>query len=66
MLAPMVLEGADCKIEANEREDYLGTEDVRLDAEGRPIMNVTTTYADGHTDCVVFPPTVHVDMREFV
>lgn len=56
-LAPMVAEGTDCKVESNEREDYIAGEDVRLDGAGRPVMNVTTTYADGHTDCVVFAPS---------
>lgn len=58
-LAPMVLEGTDVKVEAIEREDYLGNEDVRLDGEGRPVMAVTTTYGDGRVDCAVFAPTAH-------
>ena len=57
MLAPMVVEGTDCKVESNERDDYVGAELVQTDGHGRPVMNVTTTYADGRTDCVVFAPT---------
>lgn len=53
--APFVPAGTKCKVEANEREDYLGKEIVRVDGEGRPIMNVITTREDG-TDCAVFAP----------
>lgn len=55
-LAPFVQEGLDCKVEANEREDYVGQEMVRTDDQGRPIMSVVTTRNDGQ-DCVVFAPT---------
>lgn len=58
-LAPMVPEGADCKVEAVERGDYLNGEDVRLDGEGRPIMAVVTTRADGSNDCVAFAASAH-------
>jgi hypothetical protein len=65
LLAPMVPEGTDCKVEAHEREDYVGTDLVRTDGDGRPVMNVTTTYADGRTDVVAFAPTVPVDLKEY-
>ena len=51
--APMVLEGSDCKVEAVEREDYLSGDVQTTDGEGRPIMSIVTTYADGHNDVVV-------------
>lgn len=53
--APMVPEGTRCKVEAVEREDYIGKENVTLDAEGRPIMRVETTRDDGN-DVTVFAP----------
>lgn len=57
--APMVPAGTRCKVEAVEREDYVGGEDVRLDGDGRPVMSVVTTRDDGQ-DCAVYAPTVHV------
>lgn len=54
--APMVEEGLDCKVEAVERQDYIGKDLVRVDGEGRPIMSVVTTREDGN-DCVVYAPT---------
>lgn len=55
--APMVPEGTKCKVEANEREDYIGGEDVQLDDNGRPIMNVITTR-DDRQDVAVMAPCV--------
>jgi hypothetical protein len=55
MLAPMVPAGTRCKVEAVERQDYVAGEQVRADAEGRPVMAVVTTRDDG-TDCAVFAP----------
>lgn len=37
-----------------DREDYVGAEIVRTDAEGRPAMAVITERADGSNDCHVF------------
>jgi hypothetical protein len=64
LTAPMVREGVKCKVEAVEREDYVGNEDVRYDDNGRPIMSVLTTRDDGN-DLVVFAPTAnaHVESR---
>lgn len=59
LTAPLVPAGTDCRVVAKEREDYVGQEDVRLDADGRPVMSVVTEHADGSTDCVVFAPTAH-------
>jgi hypothetical protein len=56
MVAPMVLEGSDVKVEAVEREDYIGSEAVTTDGGGRPIMAVVTTRADGSNDCAVMAP----------
>lgn len=53
--APMVPAGTRCKVEAVEREDYVGKEIVTLNGEGRPIMRVETTREDGN-DVAVFAP----------
>lgn len=55
LTAPMVTAGVRCKVEAVERDDYVGAELVQTDGEGRPVMNVTTTRDDG-TDVAVFAP----------
>lgn len=55
--APMVTAGTRCKIEIIERQDYVGTENVRLH-EGRPIMAVVTTRDDGN-DVAVYAPTAY-------
>jgi hypothetical protein len=56
ILAPFVRAGVKCKVEAHQREDYIGGEIVRTDDRGRPIMSVTTTREDGE-DVMVFAPT---------
>lgn len=53
--APLVPDGIRCKVEAREREDYVGAELVRLDGEGRPVMSVVTTRDDGQ-DCAIYAP----------
>jgi hypothetical protein len=54
----MVVEGTACKVEARERDDYIGTEDVQYDGDGRPVAQVITTRDEG-TDVIVFAPTAH-------
>jgi hypothetical protein len=56
---PMVPVGTRAKIEVREREDYIGTEDVQYDGNGRPVMSVVTTRDDGQ-DCTVYAPTAHI------
>lgn len=56
---PMVPAGTRAKIEVREREDYIGTEDVQYDGNGRPVMSVVTTRDDGQ-DCAVYAPTAHI------
>jgi hypothetical protein len=56
LTAPFVPAGADCKVEAVEREDYVKGELVRRDSEGRPFAAVKTTRADGSNDIAVFAP----------
>lgn len=53
--APMVRAGVSAKVEVREREDYVGTERVTTDDEGRPVMSVVTTRDDGQ-DVAVFAP----------
>lgn len=60
--APMVLEGTACKIEANERDDYIGKEVATVDGDGRPMMNVITTRDDGQ-DCTVYAPLAKVTLE---
>lgn len=59
IIAPMVhAENADVKVEAFEREDYIGGEvGLRRDGDNRPIMAVRTTRADGSYDTAVMAPT---------
>lgn len=56
--APMVPAGTRCKVEAKEREDYVGKEDVTYDEDNRPIMAVETTRDDGN-DVAVFAPCAY-------
>lgn len=62
LLAPLVLDGIRCKVVAEERQDYIGREDVPL-TDGRPVMAVRTVRDDGE-DVAVFAPTAHVKIRE--
>lgn len=55
LTAPMVAAGTRCKVEAMDREDYVGKEIVTRDGDGRPVMSVVTTRDDGQ-DCAVFAP----------
>ena len=57
---PMLREGEDARVTLTVREDYLGGEDVPT-VDGRPYMNATTTYADGHTDVAVYAPTAYAN-----
>lgn len=55
LTAPMVPAGTRCKVEAVEREDYVGREKVTVDGDNRPVMAVQTTRDEG-TDVAVFAP----------
>lgn len=57
--APMVPVGTRAKVVAHDREDYVGTELVRTDGEGRPVMSVETIRDDG-TDLAVYAPTAQL------
>lgn len=57
LVAPLLEVGTKAKVEAREREDYVGSEKVQLDPErGRPVMSVVTTRDNGQ-DTIVFAPT---------
>jgi hypothetical protein len=57
MSVPYVQKGTAAKVELREREDYVGSDLVRLDPElGRPVMSIVTTRDEG-MDAVVFVPT---------
>ncbi len=53
--APMVREGDRVKVEVRLREDYVRSELVQCDDDGRPVMAVVTTRDDGQ-DCAVLAP----------
>jgi hypothetical protein len=56
--APMLPKGVAAKVEARDRDDYVGREDVQTDPAGRPIMSIVTTRDDGN-DVMVFAPAAH-------
>jgi len=53
--APMVEDGTKAKVEAHERDDYVGTDLVQTDGEGRPVMSITTTRDEGEDVAVLAP-----------
>lgn len=55
--APMVPEGTKAKVEAMDRDDYVGRDAhlVQTDGNGRPVMSIVTTRDDGQ-DCAVLAP----------
>lgn len=57
--APMVEDGTKAKVEARERQDYVGREHVQYDGDGRPVMSIVTTRDEGQ-DCVVLAPVAAV------
>lgn len=63
LMAPLVRVGERAKVEAVEREDYVGGELVQTDGNGRPVMAVVTTRDEGQ-DCMVLAPTAHGSVRE--
>lgn len=51
--APLVRAGTDCKVTAEERQDYLAGELQATGDDGRAYMAVRTTHADGREDLLV-------------
>jgi len=50
------------EVEAREREDYVGTEKVQTDEDGRPVMSVVTTRDNGQ-DTAVYAPVATGGVR---
>ena len=48
--APLTRAGADCRLTAVERQDYLNGEIQATGDDGRPYMGIRTDYADGSND----------------
>ena len=63
LTTPFVPAGTNAKVEAIERGDYVGREQVQTDGNGRPVMAVVTTRDDGQ-DCAVLAPTATASARE--
>lgn len=59
LTVPMIPAGTRCKIQAVEREDYVGRDMVQTDGNGRPIMATVVTRDDGE-DRAVYAPTATV------
>jgi hypothetical protein len=59
--APLVRVGVKAKIEAVEREDYLGPDVQTMGDDGKAYMAVHTTHDQGD-DLVVFPGVARVRM----
>jgi len=57
ILAPMVRDGQRSRVVVLEREDYIGSEIVQYDGNGRPVMAVSTEHWDGSNDLIVKAPT---------
>jgi hypothetical protein len=53
---PMVPKGTRARIEVREPEDYVGSEHVQTDQNGRPLMSLVTERSDGSNDVVVYAP----------
>jgi hypothetical protein len=47
LTAPLVRAGTSCKVEAEERADYLNGEIQAAGDDGKPYMAIRTTRADG-------------------
>lgn len=62
LTAPLVRAGTDCKVTAEEREDYLGEEIQATGDDGRPYMAVRTTRRDGD-DLAVNAGLAHAEIR---
>jgi hypothetical protein len=63
LTAPMLEAETKAKMEVKEREDYVGTDDVAVDQNGRPVMSIVVTRDDGQ-DVVVFAPTARARVSD--
>jgi hypothetical protein len=62
LTAPMLPAGTAAKVEAIERQDYIGKDRVQTDENGRPVMSVVTTRDHGQ-DTAVFAPAATGGVR---
>ena len=62
LTAPLVRAGTRCKVTAAEREDYLTGDQQATGDDGKPYMNVRTTY-DDHDDLLVNAGLATAEMR---
>ena len=60
--APLIRAGVSCKVTAEERQDYLGSEVQARGDDGRQYMAVRTT-TDDHDDLLVFAGLARAEMR---
>lgn len=65
LTAPMIPAGSSAKVTAIERQDYIGSEIVTLNADKRPVMSVVTERADGSNDVAVFAATATAQGESF-
>lgn len=64
LLAPLVREGADCKVIALPREDYLNGEIQRTGSDGKPYGGVSVERPDGSNDLWMFAPLAQANAEE--
>lgn len=62
LTAPLVRAGVRCKVEAEERQDYLGRELQATGDDGKPYMAVRTTYED-HDDLAANAGLARAELR---
>jgi hypothetical protein len=64
LTAPLVPQGSVARVRAVVREDYVGSEVVQYDGEGRPIAAIVTERPDGSNDVAVMAPTATVKVTQ--
>jgi hypothetical protein len=55
LTAPFLPAGTTARVEARDRDDYVGADMVTTDGDGRPVMAVVTTRDDGEDVAVMAP-----------
>lgn len=55
LTAPFLPAGTRARVEARDRDDYVGGDMVTTDGDGRPVMAVVTTRDDGEDVAVMAP-----------
>jgi hypothetical protein len=55
LMVPLILAGTKAKVERIERGDYVGTDLVQRDADGKVWMSTVVTRDDGQ-DCTAYAP----------